>query len=299
MVTKRSQKEPEIFSCKSCDYFTCKLSNLNRHFLTRKHKMIKNDNKKEPKGASLVYDCEWCGKTYKFLSGLSRHKNVCSMSNNFILVNKEEHIKAITKAELYEFQKADIDNLKIAVKELAEKEIVEPKIINNNNLNINIFLNDYCKDAMNLTQFVDQIKLSLEDLFYTKNKGYIEGVSNIFIKNLKELEPTQRPIHCTNNKNNVLYIKDDNKWEKDTGIKLTQGIDHVTKKQITKLNEWEQNNPNWQNSEKLTEIYMELIQKIMGSSNTVEQEKNKVSIKKRISKKVNITDLDENLKEVK
>ena len=115
---------------------------------------------------------------------------------------------------------------------------------------------------MNLTQFVDQIKLSLEDLFYTKNKGYIEGVSNIFIKNLKELEPTQRPIHCTNNKNNVLYIKDDNKWEKDTGIKLTQGIDHVTKKQITKLNEWEQNNPNWQNSEKLTEIYMELIQKI-------------------------------------
>jgi len=292
MITKTSQKEPEKYRCNICDYETCKLSNLNRHFLTLKHKMITNDNKKEPKGAEKKHDCEWCGKSYKFLSGLSRHKIICSKVNNLILVNKEEHLNALTKAELYDYQKYDMDNLKSAVRELKENNKIEQKIINNNNLNINIVLNDYCKDAMNLTQFVDQIKLSLEDLLYTKNKGYIQGVSNIFIKNLKELEPTQRPIHCSNNKNNILYIKDDNKWEKDTGIKLTKGIDYVTKKQISKLKEWELNNPNWQECEKLTEIYMELIQKIMGSSDINEQEKDKISIKKLISKNFNISDIE-------
>lgn len=185
-----------------------------------------------------------------------------------------------------------MDNLKIAVKELKDHSKIEQKIINNNNLNINIVLNDYCKDAMNLTQFVDQIKLSLEDLLYTKNKGYIEGVSNIFIKNLKELEPKQRPIHCSNNKNNILYIKDDNKWARDTGIKLTKGIDYVTKKQISKLKEWELKNPTWQKCEKLTETYMELLQKIMGSSDINAQEKDKISIQKRIGKKFNISDID-------
>jgi len=292
MITKTSQNEPEKYRCNICDYETCKLSNLNRHFLTLKHKMITNDNKNEPKRAEKKHDCEWCGKSYKFLSGLSRHKTICSKVNNLILVNKEEHLNALTKAELYDYQKDDMDNLKIAVNELKENNKIEQKIINNNNLNINIVLNDYCKDAMNLTQFVNQIKLSLEDLLYTKNKGYIEGVSNIFIKNLKELEPTQRPIHCSNNKNNILYIKDDNKWEKDTGIKLTKGIDYVTKKQISKLKEWELNNPNWQECEKLTETYMELIQKIMGSSDINEQEKDKISIKKRISKKFNISDIE-------
>ena len=292
MITKRSQKEPEIFRCNFCDYETCKIANLNRHFLTLKHKMITNDNKKEPKGAEKKHDCEWCGKSYKFLSGLSRHKIVCSKANNLILVSKDEHLTAVTKAELYDYQKDDMDNLKIAVKELKDHSKIEQKIINNNNLNINIVLNDYCKDAMNLTQFVDQIKLSLEDLLYTKNKGYIEGVSNIFIKNLKELEPKQRPIHCSNNKNNILYIKDDNKWARDTGIKLTKGIDYVTKKQISKLKEWELKNPTWQKCEKLTETYMELLQKIMGSSDINAQEKDKISIQKRIGKKFNISDID-------
>jgi len=292
MITKTSQKEPELYVCKLCDYKSSKISNLQRHFLTLKHKMITNDNKNEQKGAEKKYDCEWCKKSYKYISGLCRHKKICSKVTNLILVNKDDHIKAVTKAELYDYQKQDMDKLKIAVKELIDKDKIEQKIINNNNLNINIILNDYCKDAMNLTQFVDQIKLTLEDLLYTKNKGYIEGVSNIFIKNLKELEPKQRPIHCSNIKNNILYIKDDNKWEKDTGIQLRKGIDYVTKIQITKLKEWELKNPNWQESEKLTEIYMELIQKIMGSSDVKEQEKDKISIKKRIGKNFNISDIN-------
>jgi hypothetical protein len=124
MIIKTSKKEPEKFSCKFCNYNTCKLSNLERHFLTLKHKMIINDNKNEQKGAEKIYDCKWCGKTYKYLSGLCRHKNICSKANNLILVNKDEHVKAKTKAELYDNQKNDIDSLKIAVKKLTDNDIV-------------------------------------------------------------------------------------------------------------------------------------------------------------------------------
>ena len=298
MIIKTSQKEPQIFFCKFCDYKTSKLSNFNRHNLTLKHKMIKNDNQKEPKGAKNNYECELCNKSYKFLSGLSRHKKICFKTTDMILVNKEKHLDAITKANLYNNQNEDINNLKNAIKKLSTQDKSQQKIINNtNNLNINIILNDYCKDAMNLTQFVDQIKLSLEDLFYTKKKGYIEGMSNIFIKNLNELKPTERPIHCSNKNNNILYIKDDNKWEKDCDFKLTQGINDITKKQIIKLKEWEQDNPDWQNSEKLTEIYMKLVHQIIGSSNGIETEKNNNLIIKKISKNVKINDINFNCKE--
>lgn len=292
MDNKSSQKVAKNFFCESCNYLTCKKSNWTKHLGTHKHKMIINDNKSSQKVANTIFQCENCGKIYKFMSGLCRHKKICYNTEQLILVNKTEHLEALTKAELYEHQKNDINELKTAVSALTTNNKVEQKIINNNNLNISFVLNDYCKEAMNLTQFIDKIKLTLEDLFYTKNNGYIEGMSNIFIKNLKEIEPTLRPIHCLNNKNNELYIKDDNKWAKDDGIKLNIGISAVAKKYLNVLQEWEQNNPNWQNSEKLTEIYMELIQKIIGSSDINEQEKYKNSIKKKISKTVKITDIN-------
>ena len=292
MDNKSSQKVAKNFFCESCNYLTCKKSNWTKHLGTHKHKMIINDNKSSQKVANTIFQCENCGKIYKFMSGLCRHKKICYNTEQLILVNKTEHLEALTKAQLYEHQKNDINELKTAVSALTTNNKVEQKIINNNNLNISFVLNDYCKEAMNLTQFIDKIKLTLEDLFYTKNNGYIEGMSNIFIKNLKEIEPTLRPIHCLNNKNNELYIKDDNKWAKDDGIKLNIGISAVAKKYLFVLQEWEQNNPNWQNSEKLTEIYMELIQKIIGSSDINEQEKYKNSIKKKISKTVKITDIN-------
>ena len=297
MDNEKLQKVAKNFCCQFCDYSTSRKSSLLKHLSTLKHKMIINDNEKLQKVAkndiSEIFQCENCGKNYKFMSGLSRHKKICKIQNNLILVNKTDHMEAITKAELYETHKNELNELKIAVNNLSIHDSNKTTVINNNNnLNINIVLNDHCKDAMNLTQFVEQIKLSLEDLFYTKNNGYIEGVSNIFIKNLQELEPTQRPIHYSNIKGNQLYIKDHDKWEKDDGIKLNVGIGAVTKKHISALREWEENNPNWQQSEELTKVYIELVQKIMGGTNTNEIEKNQKIIKRKISKIVNISDIE-------
>ena len=296
MGTKSCTKVANFFCCESCDYSTSRKSSWMKHLATQKHSMVINGNEKLQKVANLgkieEHNCEFCGKKYKFSTGLCRHKKTCAEKNDFILVKKEEHLEALVKAELYEAQKEDINDLKTAVNDLVSKDTSKTTIINNNNLNINIILNDQCKNAMNLTQFVDQIKLTFDDLFYTKNNGYIEGVSNIFIKNLQEMEPTQRPIHCSNKKGNQLYIKDDDKWEKDDGLKLNVGIGAVTKKHINALVEWEDENPKWQQSEKLTQTYMELVQKIMGGTNNSELEKNHKSIKKKISKKVNISDVE-------
>ena len=162
----------------------------------------------------------------------------------------------------------------------------------NNNVNINIILNTRCKDAMNITDFMNTLKLSLDDLLYTKNYGYIEGVSNIFIKNLQHLEPAQRPIHCSDKRGTSLYIKDDNKWEKDGDGKLLDNqINAVTKKHVDVLKAWEDAHPNWKDSDVETKIYMELVQKIMGGSSDQEREKNFKLIQKKIGKNVSITDV--------
>ena len=289
MLTKSSRKVAEKFHCKFCDYNTCKLFNWNKHLSTDKHKMLTNANKSSPKVAAEnpLHECNICGKIYKQKSSLSRHRKNC-MKSNIIEINKEEFEDIQTKAELYEEQKQDINELKALVKQVADNGTTTI----NNNVNINIILNTRCKDAMNITDFMNTLKLSLDDLLYTKNYGYIEGVSNIFIKNLQDLEPAQRPIHCSDKRGTSLYIKDDNKWEKDGDGKLLDNqINAVTKKHVDVLKAWEDAHPNWKDSDVETKIYMELVQKIMGGSSDEEREKNFKLIQKKIGKNVSITDV--------
>ena len=146
---------------------------------------------------------------------------------------------------------------------------------------------------MNISDFVDHLHLSLDDLLYTGNNGYIEGVSNIFIKGLNELEPNKRPIHCSDERGNNLYIRDDNKWEKDgDGKMLDTQIDAVTKKHIDILKAWEGAHPDWQNSEKETSTYILLVEQMMGGRSEQERNKKHKLIQKNIGKRFKIQDID-------
>ena len=145
-----------------------------------------------------------------------------------------------------------------------------PKIGNNNNnttinkFNLNLFLNEECKDAINLTDFVETLKLEFEDLDNTREKGYITGITNIFVRGLRQLDFNKRPIHCSDLKREVLYVKDNNIWEKDSNEKdkLKKALAVVSKRQINKIKEWEKNYPNWDQTEQGTANYIDMIKSL-------------------------------------
>ena len=186
-------------------------------------------------------------------------------------------------------------------KNLQEKfdEFTEtPNTVNNvynNSIMINMILNDNCKDAMNLKDFVNNMNISLEDLHYTKNMGFVDGISKIFLKQLNDLKPTERPIHCSNTNKLHFYVKEENKWEKDNeNIKMDESIKLITKKQIKKIKEWEKNNPNYTENETLYQEWNKMIFNVMGGRNEKEIKIKKEQIKQQISDYVPLDDVANN-----
>jgi len=170
------------------------------------------------------------------------------------------------------------------------KNTIVNNTINNNKLNVHLYLNNECKNAMNLTDFVDKITLSLEDLIYTKENGYIEGITNIFIKNLNGLQPNERPIHSVQDKKkHQLYIKDAKGWECDKKDKqLDNTINSVSAKQFHQIKNWEATRPNWSESEEGIDEYMKIVKLILGGESETEVIHNKRQIKRNIKETVQI-----------
>ena len=278
------QKYAPNFYCKKCDYKCSRKFLWNQHISTRKHKMITNDNK-------IVTEnmlCCPCGKTYKYRSGLSRHQKKCTYS-----VVKSDTITELAKND-DEFEGDEIKTiLKGILKENRElkeqmKNMKMGNITNNNNnqkYTINMYLNDKCKNAMSLKDFVDNIKLSLKDLEFTSHHGFVEGVSNIFLKNLNDMEVTERPIHCSDQKRLQFYVKKEDKWEKDKqNEEIDKSIQNISNKQIGTLIEWTKANPGYENNPDKMEEYFNIVGKTMG----VDCEKNIRKIKKIISENVKL-----------
>jgi len=271
MVKKSAEKVPMIFICKECDYSTCQKSHYNKHLLTRKHKMITNDNKSAESAEKVPifkkHTCI-CGKIYTHASGLSRHKKDCR-----VMPDDTDDLEYVTnmspnEAFLLE-QNKKLENLIIEqskqINELIPKIGNQNNTINNNQrFNINVFLNETCKDALSITDFVNSLQLKLEDLMYSKENGTIEGISNIIVKGLNELEVEKRPVHCTDIKRETLYIKDAEGWEKENKDqdKMKKMITTTQRKHGKLLIDWQKQHPNWQNSDALTDEFHELVQRL-------------------------------------
>jgi len=266
-----------IFRCEICNYKTKSGFNYNRHINSSKHKKKVCPQIIEKK----TFVCE-CGKKYKFQSGLSKHKHKCK----FVFEEKLQ-ITTTEKNEEIELLKAEIADLKNqrkqdqsvileAVQQLTENtnKIVENAGAGNNytdcynqKMTINVFLNEECKDAMNLTDFVDQFKVSLEDLQYTRDNGFAQGITNIFTKQLKDMDPTTRPIHCSDSKRLQFYVKDENEWVKDSdGKQLDSTINKIKIKQANSLTEWELEHPDFIKDPKLTDEWCSMMAKIAPES---------------------------------
>ena len=310
-----NKENKKVYHCKYCNYSTPRKLDFSKHLDTKKHKKkIEVDyfNAAVRKAAikAGAYSCDKCEKVFKFASGLSRHKKICD-ANRCQLVegyktekkNNIAHEGVIIK-ELKKTNK-EKDNIITEKDALIQKLIEthttlkEPKVTNNTNItnnnmqsntvNINIMLNAKCKEAMNLTEFIEGITLSLEDLNTTSKLGYIDGITNIFTKNLAKIEPMNRPIHCSDNNNLEFFIKDEDKWKHDSENKLDMSIDKVSKLQINALSDWKEKHPDWERSEKETSEYMALIQHVMSETD----EKNKKQIKEGIGNQVKVEDIIE------
>ena len=298
-----NEKVCSKFICDQCDYYTSKKSNFDKHILTAKHQKCYFGNKMEILGTDDdSCSCKSCGQKYKTVSGLWKHSKKCSKKDKtqilLDMIKKDENVKEY----LMEQNKQLICQLSEQNKTLMEQntklfEIAQTNnkvgtvnnINSNNKFNINVFLNETCKDALNLTDFVNQINLSISDLEETGKLGYAEGISQVFIKNLNDIDYNKRPIHCSDSKREILYIKDDDQWVKETNSKdkLTNAIKIVGNKNIKQIPKWQKANPKYNDPEsKQNDKYMKMVCEVMSGSSKEEQQRNYNKIIKNISKEV-------------
>ena len=302
-MEKSGKKSGKKYHCKKCLYTSRDKYDWNRHLSTTKHKMDNLDNSRITQ--KVGYHCMVCGRSYKYKSGLSKHKRKC-LPSIISGATLEKNIKISPTPEVEQVKKVDSEkeSLKEEVKELRcmMQEMIKAQTetnkcfhntLNNvigkvgntntyNKMSINVYLNEHCKNAMNLTDFMDTLKVSVEDLMYTKDHGYVKGISNIFVKQLQGMKPTERPIHCSDKKRLQFYVKDEDKWEKDNiHSKIDKSIDNVTIKQIKQIKLWEEEHPHYLKNEKLLEQWHTMIQNAMGGGVNI-RIKNKDSIKKEL-----------------
>jgi hypothetical protein len=286
------------YSCEICDYHTSKKSSYNDHLLSAKHNFATFGNENSAKFCSK-FTCPNCSKKYNDNSGLWRHKKKCIDSQD----NPSENVKndnsnndTSNKDNLIEYLIKENAEFKTLILELVKKDNNNLTNINSHNVNSNnktfnlqFFLNEQCKDALNISDFVDSIKLQLTDLETTGRLGYVEGVSKILIKNLNELDAHKRPIHCSDLKREVLYIKDDDKWSKEDDEKhlIKKAIKDVANKNIRQIPEWTNQNPDCKQSDsKKNDQYLNIVMNSMSGGTNEEQSNNIEKIVKNISKSV-------------
>ena len=296
MTDDFSPKLPTDYKCYQCDYITKYRNDFRKHCTTRKHLILTSDCQKTLSDKKHV--CE-CGNEYKHRQSLFNHKKICQFCMDNIvpaIQTPNTTYEQPNKDNLIEYLIKENAEFKTLIMELVKKENNTLTNINSNNVNSNnktfnlqFFLNEQCKDALNIGEFVDSIKVQLSDLENVGHIGYVEGVSKILIKNLNELDVVKRPIHCSDLKREVLYIKDDDKWSKENDDKLVikKAIKDVANKNIRQINEWTNLNPDCKQSDsKKNDQYLKIVMNSMSGGSNEEQNHNIDKIIKNITKSV-------------
>ena len=273
------KKTPTFFHCNICDFNSCNKKDYNKHLLTLKHqntdKILIYTAKKTHKtqnDSSSTFICE-CGKEYKHRQSLFTHKKKCYSLQNIKHTNDN-------KDELIEYLVKENKEIKELILELAKKDTYSHCTTNNNShnktFNLQFFLNETCKDAMNIMDFVNSIQLQLSDLESVGKLGFVEGISNIITTNLKALDITQRPVHCTDKKRETIYVKDQDKWEKEDQekIKLRKAVKRVATKNMCLLPKFREAYPDCNKSSSLySDQYNKIIVESCGGSGDNDLEK--------------------------
>jgi hypothetical protein len=324
MDAKSCEKLPCKFMCEVCDYSTSKKSSYDKHLLTVKHiNRIKMNNLEQEKEQKDYFICNTCNKIYKARNSLWYHERKCKptgeevhqinqndssisgasisdASHNTIQLLINENKELINENKEFKNENKEIKNMILELvksnNELQKQMIevcqkIQPgnnNTINSNNnnktFNLQLFLNEECKDAMNMSEFINSIELKISDLENMGKLGYVEGMSNIIIKQLNDTDMYKRPVHCSDAKRETLYIKEENKWEKDTQEtkQMLRAVRGVDKKNYKLLTTWKDTHPKCMDSKShQSDDYMKVVSKVMDGD---EENINKVI--KKVAKQV-------------
>ena len=279
---KKMPENAEILICELCDFKCCKQSNYDKHILTPKHKnrtKLNDLEQKNAENADKLFACRKCHKTYKARNSLWYHAKKCNYYTS------QEPIDVYNKDNLINLLLSQNKELMSLLKNGITNNITTNNTTNNANktFNLNLFLNETCKHAMNISEFVSSIHFNLEDLETTGRQGYIEGISNIILKNLNNLEQHFRPLHCADSKREVFYIKDNDKWTKENEEKpiLTRTIKTIANENIKQIKCWRDKNPDCTSADsKKNNLYLKIVS---NSMNGLTKEEGDANINKIIS----------------
>ena len=258
MITEKEQKSSNEFCCKNCNYFTSRKSQYERHISTDKHKRLQNNDA----GTILnkKYICE-CGREYKYRQGLYNHRKTCKgeIKETAIIVNEENVDYKSMFLEMINENKELRKTITEMIPKMGNNNNSNNTINNKQKFNINVFLNEKCKDALSLDEFIDKIEVSMKNLLTTKEKGQVYGISNIIMENMNKLSLYERPLHCTDKKRETLYVKN-NEWEKDDNKEhINKALKKVESKQLKNLNVWLEDHPNYMNNPLEQEEFAQLM----------------------------------------
>ena len=302
-IKKVEKSGSKFYYCENCDYYANRIDIIKKHLTTAKH--IRNHLaikkvEKGGKGGYSKFSCVNCSKEFLSNSGLWRHKRKCVFSNKLIACdNSNNKIKilnenSITQNDIIkELKDIIIEQQNQISKQQEQISEMIPKIGNNNTtqnnkVNIQVFLNEKCKDAINMTDFVKSIQVSIEQLDFTKCNGLANGLSKTIIDNMNKLSLYERPLHCTDLKRETLYIKDENEWTKDaTKEKIKKAIKKASGKNYNALQDWKNENPDFLNNDLKTDYFTKTISTIGKSDDNTEEK-----IIKNLCKETYIKDIN-------
>ena len=318
MLTKNSQNSPKQLICEVCDYKCCKKNDMDKHFNSKKHIRNKNGNNGNNELVNTELKCINCNKLYKSRVGLWRHKKICIIEENIKLTeltiieqisNKNDEKLDLLITEHIDFKNIILELVKSNTdlqKQTLEMQQQMLEVCKNNNnttnnmnnchnktFNMQVFLNEKCKDAMNLTDFVNSMMLDFSDLEELGELGYVEGISRQMVRKLNEMDVYKRPIHCSDLKRETMYVRDNDVWEKETELfdKLRKAIKYITKKNGDLMIPWRDAHPQCMNLQHpLNDTYLNIMNQAMGGKGEFFDSESKII--RKISKSVTIDKKD-------
>ena len=307
MLTKKTDKNRKCYSCEVCEFITSDKKDYSRHWSTRKHSELTKPLTEKTEDTISHHICSHCGKEYTSRVGLWKHSKTCSAGKNDKTLISEDDILGSEPIKNYIMSlvaqntelknmfiqhNAELKEIKTIIAEQPPQQITNiHNKTTNNQFNLNVFLQQTCKDAINMSDFIDSLEINTKSLERTGTHGYVHGISKIFMDGIRKLKVQERPIHCTDLKREVLYIKDNDTWTKDTedNKQFKKALATVVHRNMIQIVKWEEENPETSNPESKTyEFYFELARQSMGGGDQDVTDRNNDKILKAIAHEVHI-----------